>query len=781
MTDSTKDTKQEPMDPAKPQSPEGTRNDGPSRDTLSNPQAPAYTYLDPPEREGDLGRLSGYRVLSVLGQGGMGIVFEAEDPILGRHVAVKVPLVQPDDERYKQRFLREARIAATLSSDHIATVYQAGQQKGVPFLIMELLRGETLDSYLARHQTLAVGDALRIAREIAMGLREAHARGLVHRDIKPANVWLEEREGRDGPPRVKILDFGVAREAKAEEGITRAGQIVGSLGYMAPEQVFADALDGRTDLFGLGCVLYEMLVGELPFQGADTTASLKAVVYQAPRPVGEAAAHLPASVSQLLDDLLQKDRTLRPASAEIVIERIRQIERELSGQPAAESPGSSGAKSSDRWQPKWSLGMLFGAGAVVAAILVGIFVLARTFNRTTPAVSGKPIKVGILHSLTGPLASTETPVAEATRMAIDEINEAGGILGRQIVPILADGRSTEEGFEAAAEKLITEDGVVAIFGCWSSSARKRVEAVCAQHDNMLVYSINYEGLEDSPYVIYVGGGPNQQLVPAVDWAVGKKKRKFFFVGSDYVYSHACNAIMRDQLKDHKGVECVGESYLPLKPSNAKVTEIVAEIKKSGADAVLSTVDGNQANILFFHALAEASISAKECSVISFSFFETELRSLDERDTVGHFAVANYFESMTNPENLEFLKRFRDRHSTRVANDPIVTAYTGVYLWKQAVAETRDERASAVRPAMSGQKYDGPEGKLTIDPGTRHAIRTARIAQVVNNREFEIVFVSPKPIMPVPFPPTRTRKQWEEFLEGLYKQWGNHWEAPLAPR
>lgn len=777
MTDSAKDTDQGPTDPAKPPPADGITkvNDVPTRDTLPTPHSPAYTYLEAPEAPGELGRLSGYRVLRVLGQGGMGVVFEAEDPVLGRLVAVKVPTALATDESYRKRFLREARIAATLSSDHIATVYQAGQQHGVPFLVMELLRGETLEKCLKRQKTLPASEALRIAREIALGLREAHVHGLVHRDIKPANVWLEQREGRPGPPRVKILDFGVAREAKPEQGITGAGQIVGSLGYMAPEQVFADELDGRTDLFALGCVLYEMLIGDLPFQGADTVASLKAVVYHTPKPVAETAPHLPASVCRLLDDLLQKDRAARPASAETVIERIAEIEREQGRHTVAQPVLPRPTESSGHWKPRGSLGMIFGAGTIVLAVIVGIVVLARTF--TEPKPSGDPIKIGVLHSLTGTLAVTEKPVAEATLMAIAEINEAGGVMGRLLEPILVDGGSTEEGFARGAEKLLAEDGVAAIFGCWTSSTRKRVEAICAQHDSLLVYPVNYEGLEDSRYVIYVGGGPNQQLIPALSWAIGERnRRKFFLVGTDYIYSRACNAILKDEMEVKK-VEFAGEAYVPMHASSAKFMEVVEKIQESGADAVLSTVDGDDANLAFFHALTEGGINAKETPVISFSFFETALHRLDDRDTIGHYAVANYFESMTNPENVAFLERFRARFPTGVANDPIVTAYTGVYLWKQAVTEAGDEGAAAVRPAMANQKYNGPEGLLAIDGTTRHGIRTARIGEVVNNREFEIVFSSPRPIMPAPFPPTRTRAQWEEFLQGLYKKWGDRWEAP----
>ena len=388
-----------------------------------------------------------------------------------------------------------------------------------------------------------------------------------------------------------------------------------------------------------------------------------------------------------------------------------------------------------------------------------------------------PIKIGILHSLTGALASTETPVANATVFAIKEINEAGGVQGRQIEWILEDGRSTEEGFAAGAEKLIRDDHVVAIFGCWTSSSRKRVEEVCRKWDNLLVYPINYEGLEDSPFVMYVGGAPNQELVPAVGYAIGMLgKHRFFLVGTDHVYSRSCSAIILDQLKT-KRAECVGQEYVPLQETvSPKFAQIAEQIKKSGADVIFSTVDGHQANLTFFHTLADAGVKAAASPVFSFSFFEEELRNLDERDSAGHYAVACYFESINTPANQRFLKQFKAAYPTGVVNDPMEVGYCGVHLWKQAVVEAGEAAPSKVRIAMAHQKFEAPEGLIAIDPANRHAIRSARIGQVVNNREFKVVFTS-DPLPPEPFPPTRTRKDWEEFLQKLYRDWGNRWEGP----
>ena len=223
----------------------------------------SLTFLAPAVGPDELGWLAHYRVLKVLGQGGMGIVFHAEDTQLRRPVALKV--IRPEMSKTlsnRQRFLREARAMAQVKSDHVVTVYQVGQVDDVCYLAMELLDGEPLDRWLDRAGTPPPGEAVRIGREIALALAAAHARGLVHRDVKPANVWLEAPTRR-----VKLLDFGLARPPDADIHLTQTGVVVGTPTYMAPEQARGEVVDGRADLFSLGCILYLMVTGRLPFEG----------------------------------------------------------------------------------------------------------------------------------------------------------------------------------------------------------------------------------------------------------------------------------------------------------------------------------------------------------------------------------------------------------------------------------------------------------------------------------------------------------------------------------
>jgi serine/threonine protein kinase len=285
-----------------------------------------YSFLGPAQGPDELGRLGPYRVLKLLGRGGMGMVFEAEDVQLKRRVALKT--LKPDvaaDADNRRRFLREAQAMAALEHDHVVSVYQVGEDRGFPYLAMKLLPGESLEDRLNRADgRLDVAEALRIGREIAEGLAAAHERGLIHRDVKPANVLLEA--GRD---RVKLVDFGVARGADEEVSASDANMMFGTPAYMAPEQAAGKHLDHRADLFSLGCVLYRMTTGELPFKGRTMTSVLTALATTTPRPPRARDASVPRALSELIMRLLSKKAAGRPDSAREVAEALGRIEDDL--------------------------------------------------------------------------------------------------------------------------------------------------------------------------------------------------------------------------------------------------------------------------------------------------------------------------------------------------------------------------------------------------------------------------------------------------------------------
>jgi len=289
-----------------------------------------YPFLSPPQAPDELGRLGDYRVLRFLDEGGMGLVFEAEEIALARRVALKVLLPElTKDPESRERFLREARAAASVSSDHVVTIYHVSAGE-TPHLAMEFLQGESLQSRLDRDPPLTLREALEIARQTALALAAAQEKGLVHRDVKPANLWLE-READGSTFRVKLLDFGLARQAAGETSLTQTGLVVGTPNYMSPEQAAGLAMDGRSDLFSLGCVLYKMLVGTLPFPGKSAMAIMMALANKTPVRVDKVNPAIPVEVADYVARLLKKNPERRPASAREVAIKLGEL---LSRAPA---------------------------------------------------------------------------------------------------------------------------------------------------------------------------------------------------------------------------------------------------------------------------------------------------------------------------------------------------------------------------------------------------------------------------------------------------------------
>jgi len=343
-----------------------------------------YDFLSPPQAADELGRLGGYRVLRVLGAGGMGVVFEAEDLQLKRRVALKAmkPAIAASATARK-RFLREAQTAASVEHDHIVTIHQVGDQRGVPFIAMPLLRGETLADRLNRE--LPCAELLRITREIASGLAAAHRAGLIHRDVKPANIWLEGDSGR-----VKILDFGLARATSADQQLTQAGALMGTPSYMSPEQARGDSVDARADLFSLGCVAYHMATGRRPFEGRDTLNTLLALSSERPRAPREINAKLPKAIERLILRLLEKDPASRYQAAEEVIDRVREIEQPsapttpsheiMAGEPDRLSMPAARLAAGDAHAtkpPRSRVLLAFAAAAAAVALLAGVVIIIK--------------------------------------------------------------------------------------------------------------------------------------------------------------------------------------------------------------------------------------------------------------------------------------------------------------------------------------------------------------------------------------------------------------------
>ncbi len=415
------------------------------------------------------------------------------------------------------------------------------------------------------------------------------------------------------------------------------------------------------------------------------------------------------------------------------------------------------------------------------AALIGLAVLAAVAMRWGSRLIGQvapPIRVGILHSQTGPMEISEKSMIHAEVLALEEINAAGGLLGgRRVEWVVADGQSDWPTFAREAQRLIETDKVSVIFGCWTSASRKSVKPVVEARSHLLIYPMAYEGLEQSPNIIYTGAAPNQQVIPAVSWChESLKARKFFLVGSDYVWPHCVNEIIKDQLKA-LGVECVGESYIFF--GSAEVDAAVQAIAKAAPDVIISTVVGDS-NKPFYQRLKAAGILPQRTPVLSFSIAEDELRQLPLRDMVGDYAAWDYFQSIDRAENREFVRRFQARYgSDRVTSDVIEAAYNSVYLSAQAVAEAESAEVADVIKVIRRQSLNAPEGIVSIDYETQHTWRPVYIGKIRADGQFDLVWNSEKPVRPIPYPSSRSHSEWESFLDNLYRTWGG-WANPVPP-
>jgi urea transport system substrate-binding protein len=373
------------------------------------------------------------------------------------------------------------------------------------------------------------------------------------------------------------------------------------------------------------------------------------------------------------------------------------------------------------------------------------------------------------------MAESETPVVDAVHLAVRELNDAGGVLGRPVEAVVRDGRSEPEVFAEQARKLLTDEKIKTIFGCWTSNSRKTVIPILERHGGLLVYPVQYEGLGQSPHVVYLGATPNQQIIPAVRWAFAfLGKRRFFLVGSDYVFPRAANAIIHDTLQE-MGAEVVGEAYLPM--GTFAVTDVVREILASRADVIINTINGST-NIPFFSELRALGVTPNQLPTISFSIGEQELRLMNVPEMVGDYAAWGYFQSLTSPENRSFVERFQAEFSKqRVVTDPMESAYVGVKLWAKAVEQAKTDDPQAVRPLMLEQQMLAPEGLVHFDVATQHVYKTPRIGRINEHGQFDIVWEAVGPEAPQPFPTTRTKEAWLQFLDDLYAGWGDRWTAP----
>ena len=406
--------------------------------------------------------------------------------------------------------------------------------------------------------------------------------------------------------------------------------------------------------------------------------------------------------------------------------------------------------------------------------LRGVFASAAVLAMSGYAFAEDTIKVGILHSLSGTMAISETILKDVMLMQIAELNAKGGLLGKKVEPVIVDPASNWPLFAEKARELLTKDKVAAVFGCWTSVSRKSVLPVFEELNGLLFYPLEYEGEEDSYNVFYGSSVPDNKAIPAVQYlmsADGGDVKRFILEGTDYVYPRTSNKIIRAFLKS-KGVadEDILETYTPFGFSDwqTEVTKIKAFGSTGKKTAVISTINGD-ANVPFYKELGNQGVKATDIPVIAFSVGEEELAGVDTKPLVGHLAAWSYFESVDTPENKAFIAKWRDysKNPTNVTNDPMESAYILFHMWAQAVEQAGSTDVDAVRQAMIGQKFKSPSGVEVTMLANHHMAKPVMIGEVQADGQFSIVYQSPA------LPP----KPWSPYVEankGRVADWSWPW-------
>lgn len=409
------------------------------------------------------------------------------------------------------------------------------------------------------------------------------------------------------------------------------------------------------------------------------------------------------------------------------------------------------------------------------ALTLSAAIAAIGLGSTSLVAADKTVKIGILHSLSGTMAISETVLKDTVLMAVDEINAKGGVMGYKIEPVVVDPASNWPLFAEKARQLVTQDKVAVVFGCWTSVSRKSVLPVFEELNSLLFYPVQYEGEEISKNVFYTGAAPNQQAIPAVEYLMSKdggSAKRWVLLGTDYVYPRTTNKILRAFLKS-KGVAGadIMEEYTPFGHSDYQT--IIANIKKFASagkkTAVVSTINGDS-NVPFYKELGNQGLKATDVPVVAFSVGEEELRGVDTKPLVGHLAAWNYFMSIKDPANAAFVKKWSDYARAKgiaghkdkpITNDPMEATYIGVYMWKQAVEKAKSFDVDKVRAATYGQTFKAPSGIVSkMDERNHHLHKAVFIGEVRADGQFDVVWKTKGPVRAQP---------WSPFIAGNEKK------------
>ncbi len=362
---------------------------------------------------------------------------------------------------------------------------------------------------------------------------------------------------------------------------------------------------------------------------------------------------------------------------------------------------------------------------------------------------GDTVKVGLLHSMTGAMAISEKAVLDAEKLAIKEINAAGGVLGADIVYQEEDGASDPATFATKAEKLIDQEGISTVFGCWTSSSRKAVKSIFEDYNALLFYPVQYEGMESSSNIVYTGAAPNQQIVPAIEYLIEQGYTKFFLLGSDYVFPRTANMIIKAQV-EAANLEVVGEEYADMDQTD--FSAIIAKIEEAKPDVIVNTLNGT-GNVSFFKQMSEKNYTSEEYMTMSFSIAEEEVAAIGSDILQGHMVSWNYYQTTETDKNKAFVEAYKKEFGAdRVTSDPAEAAYDAVYLWAAACEKAKSFKVDDVLKTIEegGISFAAPEGTVEINGSNHHLAKPVRIGQIKEDGLIYEVSATDAPVDPDPY-------------------------------
>ncbi|UQB41966.1 urea ABC transporter substrate-binding protein [Thiomicrospira microaerophila] len=390
-------------------------------------------------------------------------------------------------------------------------------------------------------------------------------------------------------------------------------------------------------------------------------------------------------------------------------------------------------------------------------LALSMFIVIAGYLMLVSAKPQPPIKVGVLHALTGTMATSEKPLVQMLQLAVEQLNQQGGLLGRSLELVIVDTESDADIAAQQAEKLIVDDQVSVVFGCWTSACRKAVKPVFEQHNHLLFYPVQYEGLEASNHIFYTGSSPNQQIVPGARWAMQQFGTRVLLVGSDYVFPRIANMILADMISANQG-EIVAEFYKPL--GNQAFDLLIEQIQLLKPDVILNTLNGDS-NHAFFNGLVASGL--QDIPVMSFSVAEPELQAWGGGRLTQHYGVWGFFQSLSDPLTQDLVANYQQRFGENLpVSDPMIASYLGVQLWARAVAYEQSANPRQVNNVyLQSLSMPAPGSKVVVERTNRHLWRQLRIGHVQPDGQYQQVYVTDHLIRPTPWPTYRTRYDWEQ--------------------